>query len=48
MWQREIFLLLNKINYNIFELRYSLQKEPMLRKEQTNAVKQHAKTRTKN
>ena len=41
------FFLLYKINYNIFELHYSLQKEPKLKKEQTNAVKRHVKARTK-
>ena len=37
-----MFLLLYKINCNISELHYSLQKEPKLQKEQTNAVKRYA------
>ena len=47
MWQRGVFLLLYKINYNVFELHYSLQKEPELQKRAKNAVKRDAKTRTK-
>ena len=47
MWQREVFLLLYKINYNIFELHYSLQKEPKLNKRANKCTKTTCKNENK-
>ena len=52
MWQREVFLLLCKINYNIFELHYSLQEELMLKKgkqmQENNMQKGEQKVKLRN
>ena len=48
MCQREEFILLYKINYNIFELPYSLQKEPKLQKRANKFSKTRCKNENKN
>ena len=47
MWQRKVFLLLYQINYNIFELHYSLQKEPKLQKRANKCSKTTFKNENK-
>ena len=42
------FCFIRLINYNIFEFHFSLLKDPVRKKEQTNTVKRNAKTGTKN
>ena len=47
MWQRGVFLLLHKINCNVFELHYSLQKVPKLQKRANKCSKTRCKNENK-
>ena len=48
VWQWEEFILLYKINYTIFELHYSLLKEPKLQKKSKQIQKTRCKNENKN
>ena len=47
VWQREVFLLLYQINYNIFELHYSLQKRQSYKKRANKRSKTRCKIENK-